>query len=161
MTPFQYKSTMKLLIIVLLTGLGSISHAAEKLLLSDFLNGIRHQLLSIENQAGDQSTPAIIKNVHVEMHVIAENDQQGKTAYYVLEGMVDKKDVVTQKISLDLELQHNTSRRGNSSAYKSYSTRKKDYTYGPGRYPPSGQHPYPPHRYMPDIYPVIMFDKDR
>ena len=156
------KSTMKLLIIVLLTGLSAISHAAEKLLLSDFLNGIRHQLLSIENQAADQSTPAIIKNVHVEMHVIAEKDQQGKTAYYVLEGMVDKKDVVTQKISLDLALQRSTSRRGNNSAYKSYSTRKKDYyTYGPDRYPPSGQHPYPPNRYTPDIYPVIMFDKDR
>jgi hypothetical protein len=152
---------MKLLIIVLLTGLSTISHAAEKLLLSDFLNGIRHQLLSIENQAADLSTTANIKNVHVEMHVIAEKDQQGKTAYYVLEGMVDKKDVVTQKISLDLALQRSTSRRGNNSAYRSYSTRKKDYTYGPDRYPPSGQHPYPPNRYMPDIYPVIMFDKDR
>ena len=152
---------MKLSIIVLLTGLSTISHAAEKILLSDFLNGIRHQLLSIENQAGDQSTPAIIKNVHVEMHVIAEKNQQGKTAYYVLEGMVDKKDVVTQKISLDLELQHSASRRSNDSAYKSYSTRKKDYTYGPDRYRPSGQYPYHPNPYMPDIYPVIMLDKER
>ena len=152
---------MKLFIIVLLTGLSTISHAAEKILLSDFLNGIRHQLLSIENQAGDQSTSAIIKNVHVDMHVIAEKDQHGKTAYYVLEGMVDNKDVVTQKISLDLELQHGTSRRGNDSAYKSYSTRKRDYTYGPDRYRPSGQYPYHPNQYMPNIYPVITFDKER
>lgn len=152
---------MKISIIVLLTGLSTISHAAEKILLTDFLDGIRHQLLSMENQAGGQSTPAIIKNVHVEMHVIAEKNQQGNTAYYVLEGMVDKKDVVTQKISLDLALQHSTSRRGNDGAYKSYSTRKKDYTYGPDRYRPSGQYPYPPDPYMPDIYPVIMFDKER
>ena len=89
---------MKLAIIVLLTGLSTISHAAEKILLTDFLNGIRHQLLGMENRAGDQSTRTIIKNVHVEMHVIAEKNQQGKTAYYVLEGMVDKKDVVTQRI---------------------------------------------------------------
>jgi hypothetical protein len=152
---------MKLAIIVLLTGLSTISHAAEKILLTDFLNGIRHQLLGMENRAGDQSTRTIIKNVHVEMHVIAEKNQQGKTAYYVLEGMVDKKDVVTQKLSLDLELQHSTSRRGHDSAYKSYSTRKKDYTYGPDRYRSSGQYPYPPDPYMPDIYPVIMFDKER
>ncbi len=152
---------MKLSIIVLLTALSTISHAAEKIQLSDFLNGIRHQLLSLENQAGDQSRPAIIKNVHVEMHVIAEKNQQGKTAYYVLEGMVDKKDVVTQRITLDLELQHSTSRRGNDSAYKSYSTRKKDYTYGPDRNRPSGQYPYHPNQTMPDIYPVIMFDKER
>jgi hypothetical protein len=152
---------MKLAIIVLLTGLSTISHAAEKILLSDFLNGIRHQLLSIENQAGDQSTRTIIKNVHVEMHVIAEKNQQGETAYYVLEGIVDNKDVVTQRISLDLEFRNSTSRRGNDSAYKSYSTRKKDYTYGPDRYRSSGHYPYHPDPYMPDIYPVIMFDKER
>lgn len=152
---------MKLFIIVLLTGLSTISHAAEKLLLSDFLNGIRQQLHSIEHQTGNRLAPAMIKNVHVEMHVIAEKDQHGNTAYYVLEGTVDKKEVVTQKISLDLELQHSASRRGNDSAYKSYSTRKKDYTYGPGRYRPSGQFPYNPNQYMPDIYPVILFDKER
>jgi len=152
---------MKLSIIVLLTGLSTTSHATEKILLSDFLNGIRHQLLSIENQAGDQSMPAIIKNVHVDMHVIAEKDQAGNTAYYVLEGMVDSKDVVTQKLSLDLEIQHSTSRRGNDSAYKSYSTRKKDYTYRPDMYRQPGQYPYHPNQYMPNIYPVITFDKER
>jgi len=146
---------------LLLIVLSSISHAAEKLPLADFLDGIRHQLHSLENPGGDRSAPALIKNIHIDLHVIAEKDKDGNTAYYVLEGMVDKKDVVTQKLSLDLELQQSASSKGNNTGYRSYSTRKRDYTYGSDRYRQSGQYPYHPNRYMPDIYPVILYDKER
>jgi len=152
---------MKFSIIFLLTVLSSILHAAEKIPLADFLIGIRHQLHSIENSDGDKTVPALIKNVHVEMHVIVEKGQDGNTAYYVLEGMVENKDLVTQKLSLDLDLQHNASRKDNNKGYRSYTTRRKDYTYGPDSYPQSGQYPYHPNQYLPDIYPVIMFDKER
>jgi len=140
--------------------LSSISHAAEKIPLADFLSGIRHQLHSIENPGANQSAPAMIKNVHIDLHVIAEKDKDGNTAFYVLEGMVDKKDLVTQKLSLDLELRHTASSKGNDEAYRSYSTRRRDYTYGPDRYRQSGQYPYHPNQYMPDIYPVITLDKE-
>ena len=154
-------TAMKFSIIFLLTALSLISHAAEKIPLADFLNGIRHQLHSIENSGGNQSMPAMIKNVHIDMHVIAEKDKDGNTAYYVLEGMVDNKGLVTQKLSLDLDLQHNASRIGNNKGYRSYSTRKRDYTYGPDMYRQPGQYPYHPNQYMPDIYPVITLDKAR
>ena len=152
---------MRSSIIFLLTVLNSISHAAEKIPLTDFLSGIRHQLHSIEQIDNAQTAPAIIKNVHIDLHVIAEKDGDGSIKYYVLEGMVDNKDLVTQKISLDLELKYNASGKDNDTGYRSYSTRKKDYSYGPGSYRQSGRYPYHPNHYMPDIYPVIPFDQER
>jgi len=151
---------MRLSIFFLLAVLSSTLHAADKIPLTEFLNGIRHQLHSIENPRSEQSAPVIIKNVHVEMHVIAEKDRDGNTAYYVIEGMADEKDLVTQKLSLNLELQHKASMMGNDSRRRSYSTRTKDHTYGPETYRQSGRHPYHPNRYMPDIYPVITLDKE-
>jgi hypothetical protein len=141
--------------------MGATVHAADKLPLVDFLRDVRHQLHSIEQQSDDRSLPVMIKNVHVEMHVVAEKDQQGKTSYYVLEGMQDKKNIITQKISFDLELQHNISATRHDTRYKSYSTRKKDYIYGPDNYRPAREYPYRPEQHMPDIYPVILYDKER
>jgi len=151
--------------IILLMSLSSISNAAEKLPLADFLQellqDIRHQLHSIEQQSGDQSAPAIIKNVHVEMQVIAEKDQAGNIAYYVLAGKVDEQAVVTQKLSFDLELQHNAAVKSSDTGYRTYSTRNRDYTYRPDGYRPSTQYPYHPDQYMPNIHPVILYDKQR
>ena len=145
---------------MLLTVLSPISNAAEKLPLTDFVEGIRHQLHSIQQSGRDQSVPAMIKNVHVELHVITEKDQDGKTAYYVIEGMVEKKDLVTQKLSFDLELQAYAAVKDDDRAYRSYSTRRKDYRYGTKRFRPPRQYPNRPDQYMPDIYPVILFNKD-
>lgn len=150
---------MKFSIIFLLIVLSSVLHAAERIPLADYLKGIHHQLHSIENPGSDQPMTAMIKNVHIDMHVVAEKDKDGKTAYYVLEGMVDSKGLVTQKISLDLELQHNAFWKGKGKGYRSYSTRKKDYSYGRDMYRQPGQSSYHPNQYMPNIYPVITFDK--
>ncbi len=152
---------MRLSVIILLTVLSTPSHAVEKLSLTEFLRDLRQQLYNIEQQAGDQSGSAIIKNIHVEMNVIAEKDQQGNTVFYVLKGMVDKKDVNTQRISFDLELQGNIAASSNTSGYRTYSTRKQDYIYRPDRYPSPRPYPYPPNQYTPDIYPVILYNNER
>jgi hypothetical protein len=93
--------------------------------------------------------------------VIAEKDQQGKTLYYVLEGMQDKKDFITQKLSFDLELQHGYSAVNNDKRYRTYTTRKKDYPYGPNNYRPARPYPYRPEHYMPDVYPIILYNKEQ
>lgn len=147
---------MRLIFILLLTGLSTVSLAAEKLPLADFLQAIRHQLYDIQRQTGAQSAPALITNVHVEVQVIAEKDQTGNTAYYVLEGMLENKDIVTQKLSFDLELANNATVKARETGYRSYSTRRKEYPYAADRYRQSRQYPYHPDQYMPDIYPIIM-----
>ena len=151
---------MKFPIIILLTVLSPVLHAAEKIPLADYLGGIRQQLHSIEEPGSDQPVAAMIKNVHIDMHVVAERDKDGNTAYYVLEGMVDSKGLVTQKLSLDLEFQHDVYSRGYDRGYRSYSTRMKDYTHAADMYRQSGQYPYYPNQYMPRIYPVITLDKE-
>lgn len=152
---------MRLYAIILLSALSTVSRAAGKLPLTDYLRDLRQQLQDIEQQAGDRSASAIIKNIHVEMHVIAEKDQQGNTVFYVLEGTVDKKDINTQRISFDLELQGNIATSSNNTGFRTYSTRKQNYTYGPHRYPFSRQYPYHPDQYAPDIYPVILYNNER
>lgn len=158
---YKHLQAMRLSSIILLTSVSTSVHAADKLPLGDFLRDIRQQLHSIAQPTDDQPMPVTIKNVHVEMHVVAEKDQQGKTSYYVLEGVQDMKNVITQKISVDLELQHNNAVMRHDMRYSSYSTRKKDYIYGPDNYRPARQYPYRPEQYMPDIYPVILYNKER
>lgn len=150
---------MRFPVIILLTVLNPALHAAEKIPLTEFLNGIRHQLYSIDNPGIDSSSSMIIKNVHIDMQVIAEKDEDGNTAYYVLEGMADDNKFVTQTLSLDLELQHHASMMSNHSKRRTYSTRTKDDTYRPDAYQQPAQYPCPPAPYMPDIYPLIMLDK--
>jgi len=147
--------------IILLMSLSSVSSAAEKLSLAEFLQDIRHQLSSIEQQAFDKTARSMIKRVHVEVHVIAEKDPAGNTAYYVPAGVVDKQNVVTQKLSFDLELQQSVAVTGSNMGYRSYSTRSRGGTYRPDRYRPPRSYPYHPDQYMPDIHPVILFDKKR
>jgi hypothetical protein len=136
-------------------------HAADNLPLTEFLRDLRYQLQTIEQPSDDQSVPIMIKNVHVEMHVIADKDEQGKTAYYVVEGLPEKNDVVTQKISFDLELHANVDSSDRGWRYRTYSTRRNDNAYRQQVYGPGRQYPYPPEHYMPSIYPVILYDKER
>lgn len=152
---------MKLSVIFLLICTSTIVHAADKLPLGDFLRDVRNQLRNIGQQTDDGSMPVIIKNIHVDMHVIAEKNQQGQTLYYVLEGMQDKSNVITQKISFDLELRHDYSAANNDKRYRTYSTRKKDYRYGPDNYRPARPYPYRPEHYLPDLYPVILYGKEQ
>ena len=146
---------------ILLICMGTRIQAAEKLPVEEFLHDVRHQLRSIEQQTDDRSMPALVRRVHVEMHVIAEKDQQGKTAYYVLQGIQDRRNVITQKLSFDIELRHPVPAADNDKRYRSYSTRRKEYVYGPDSYRPSRQYPYRPDYYMPDIYPVILYNNEQ
>jgi hypothetical protein len=146
---------------ILYIGTSAAVEAAEKLPLMDFLRDVRHQLLSFEQQSGEHSVPAMIKNVHVEMHVIVDKDDQGRTAYYVMEGLPDKNDVVTQKISFDLELHTNVDSTRQGKRQRMYSTRRGDNAYRQRGYDSGRQHHYPPEYYMPDIHPVILYDRER
>ena len=141
--------------------LSPISVAAEKIPLNTFLNDLRYQLYA--GARGDSQEPlqTVVKNVHVEINVVVEKDPQGRPVYYVLDGVIDRKDVVTQKISFDMVLQNKSSANTGHSGSRVYSTRRREVPYGAGRYPPSGQYPAYPGPYMPDIYPVILFDRHR
>ena len=147
-------------LILLITSGGAIQ-AAETLPLTDFLRDLRDQLLSLEQQTGEHPVPAVIKNVHVEMHVIAETDEQGRTAYFVLTGLPEKKEVVTQKLSFDLELHSNAGSTRQGKRYRRYSTRPNDNAYRQREYGSGRHRHYPPEHYMPDIYPVILYGKER
>jgi len=136
-------------------------HAADKLPLKEFLRDLRYQLQTIEQPSDDPSVPVVIKNVHVEMHVIADKDEQGKTAYYVVEGLPEKNDVVTQKLSFDLELHDDVDSTRQGKRYRTYSTRGDDNAYRQRGYGTGRPYRYPPEYYMPDIYPVILYDKER
>ena len=148
-------------IMIPLFGSSAAAGAAEKLPLMEFLHDVREQLLSFEQQSGDYPVPAMIKNVHVEMHVIADKDERGRTTYYVIEGLPDKNDVVTQKISFDLELEGRFDSSRLSKRYRRYSTRTNENASPQRRYDSGRPHYYPPEYYMPDIYPVILYDKNR
>ena len=148
-------------IIIFLIGRGAAVGATEKLPLMDFLHDVRDQLLSFEQQSGVYPVPAMIKNVHVEMHVIADKDEQGRTAYYVIEGLPEKNDVVTQKISFDLELDRSLDSSRLGKRYRRYSTRTNENAYRQRGYGSGRPQHYPPEHYMPDIYPVILYDKNR
>ncbi len=150
---------MKSSVYILLITLSPAPVAAEKIPLKAFLSDMRYQLYAMTQADNQQAAQAAIKNIHVEMNVVVEKDPQGRPVYYVLDGIVDKKDVVTQTISFDMELKHNATAKTGDSGRRVYSTRKRDYPYGPDRYPPPSQYPAYPGRYMPDIYPVILFDK--
>lgn len=152
---------MRASITFLLIIYGTISYAADKLPLSDFLNDIRQQLYSIEKAGNKDPSPMIIKNIHVEMNVIAEKDQQGKTIFYVIEGMANKKDLITQKLSFDVEIPTQVSADLDSNRRRTYSTRNRLNQYDAGRYRPYRRHPEPYYndRYYPDISPVILFNK--
>jgi len=152
---------MRVTTIVLLIGLTTAVQAADKLPMMDFLRDVRQQLLSFEQQSGEYPVPAMIKNVHVEMHVIADKDEQGRTAYYVVEGLPEKNDVVTQKISFDLELHTNIGTTHQGKRYRTYSTRSNNNAYRPRGYESGQPYTYPPEHYMPDIYPVILYDRHR
>lgn len=152
---------MKSTIIILLTVWSSFSYAAEKLTLADFMKDIRRQLIILETQGDDQSAQLTIKNIHVEMNVIAEKTPDGNTEFYVIEGMVDNKNVVTQKLSFDVELTTNASSQRVNKRYKSYSTQKNYYDPRYNRSLPGRSRPYYNHQYMPDIHPVILFNEGR
>ena len=149
---------MRLILTLLLTCLNTTVLGAEKILVADFLRDIRDQFHRIQVRDDNHPEPAFIRNVHVEMHVIAEKDDNGKTAYYVLEGQVDSKDVITQKLSFDLELLPAQSMKNRDPRHRSYSTRPRDYSYGPDSYR-QRQYPYYPDQYMPEVNPVILFNK--
>ena len=137
--------------------LGFGVHAAERIPLDVFLNDIRAQLYRVAEQGDQEPVRAVISSVHVEMNVVVEKDRQGRPRYFVLDGVLENKDVVTQRISFDMELLPNASARSGHSGSRVYSTRRSDRPLGPGRYLPPVQHP-PPGQYRPGIYPVIVFD---
>lgn len=153
---------MRASITLLLIIYGTISYAADKLPLSDFMNDIRQQLFSIEQAGNNAPSPMIIKNIHVEMNVIAEKDPQGKTIFYVIEGMANKKDLITQKLSFDVEIPMQVSADFDHSKRRTYSTRSRLNQYDADRYRPYRRHPEPYYngRYYPDISPVILFNKE-
>lgn len=152
---------MRVTTIVLLIGLNTAVQAADKLPMMDFLRDVRQQLLGFEQQSGEYPATAMIKNVHVEMHVIADKDEQGRTAYYVVEGLPENKDVVTQKIFFDLELHTNIDSTRQGKRYRTYSTRRHDNAHRQRGYESGRPYTYPPEHYMPDIYPVILYDRHR
>ena len=144
-----------MLVLVLFHGIG---YAAGKIPLDTFLRDIHKSLYSIGRQDTEGSLRPVISNIHVEMHVIVEQDKQGNARYYVLDGIVDDSNVVTQKIAFDLELPQQSVETGRKPAGRRYSTRRRDTGYGSSGYKRYRRYPYPEH-YMPDIYPVILFDK--
>ena len=152
---------MRSTIIILLTVWSSFSYADEKLTLADFMKDIRHQFVILEAQGDDQPTQLTIKNIHVEMNVIAEKTPDGNTEFYVIEGMVDKKNIVTQKLSFDVELTTNASSQHANKGYKSYSTPQPYYDPRYNRSLPGRSGPYYNHQYMPDIHPVILLNEGR
>ncbi len=154
---------MRASITVLLVAFGTISHAADKILLSDFLDDIRHQLYNIGNAGNERPVPMTVKSIHVEMNVIAEKDQQGNTVFYVIEGMANKKDLITQKLSFDVEIPTDAAAGLNQHGNRTYSTRSLFYQYGTDRYRPYRRRhdPYYNDRYFPDISPVILYNQKR
>ena len=146
---------MRSTVFVLSAILGFGVHAAEKIPLDVFLNDIRTQLYMIAEPGDQERVQAGTSNIHVQMNVVVEKDRQGRPRYFVLDGVLANKDVVTQRISFDMELLRNASTGSGHSGSRLYSTRRGDYPHGAGRYPPSAQYP-PPGQYMPDIYPVIL-----
>jgi hypothetical protein len=152
---------MRVTTLILLVGLSTAVQATDKLPMMEFLHDVHQQLISFEQQSGEHPVPAMIKNVHVEMHVITDKDEQGRTAYYVVEGLPEKNDVVTQKISFDLELHTTIDSTRQGKRYRTYSTRTNDNAYRQRGYESGRPYRYPPEHYMPDIYPVILYDKNR
>lgn len=150
---------MRAFIYTLLITLSPVSVAAEKIPLNTFLNDLHYQLYATTRVGSQEPLQTVVKNIHVEMNVVVEKDPQGRPVYYVLDGLNDKNDLVTQKISFDMELQNKSSANTGHSGSRVYSTRRREDPYGAGRYPPAGQYPAYPGPYMPDIYPVILFDK--
>jgi len=132
-------------------------HAADKLPLSEFLQGLHQQLQTFQQPSDERFAAPMIRHVHVDLHVIAEKDAQNNTIYYVLEGVVDRNNIVTQKISFDITLSPNESSAGLADGYRTYSTRRRGSTHERDMRRPRGYYRYPPGR-MLDIYPVIIYD---
>ena len=152
---------MRAIACLLLVFLNAESIAAEKIPLNIFLGDIRDQLYALEQPDNRDPTPVAIRNVRVELNVVVEKDAQGRPRYYVLDGIIDNNNVVTQKISFDMALQHKPAAGFERQGRRVYSTRRREDRYTDDRYNPAG--PYPPYRgyYMPDIHPVILFGKDQ
>ena len=146
---------------LLLTCLNTASHAADKIPIADFLRDIRNQFRSMQLQQEGSPAPVIVSNFHVEMNVIADRDENGNVAYFVLEGQAGAGEVVTQKLSFDLEFLQPPTMQTGQARYRSYSTRRRQHTDAPDRYSREYPYPYHPGQYMPEINPVILFDRGR
>ena len=146
---------MRSSVLILLASLGGSVTGAEKTPLNIFLNDIRVQLYSMAQVDEQDPLQVVVSNIHVEMNVVVEKDQRGRPSYFVLDGVRSNQGVVTQRISFDMELQPNR------SGSRFYSTRRRDNPPDSDRHTPHIQSPYPPGPYMPDIYPVILYDRHR
>lgn len=157
----QVNDAMKFAVCILLLVQSAAVVAAEKIPLNAFLADLRDRLHAIDRMDSREQGRAVISNIHVEMNVVAETDQQGQVQYFVLDGLIDKNDVVTQKISFDMQLYPDGSVAADRPDGRVYSTRKRDHRYGPNRSRPAD--PYLPYRghYMPDIYPLILMNDNR
>ena len=140
--------------------LGAESYAAEKIPLDIFLSDIRNQLHAIGQPDEQDPRRAVIRNIHLELNVIIEKDARGRPRYYVLDGIMDDGDVVTQKIAFDMELHQDSSARTVPQENRAYSTRRRNHRPGGDGYFPAGPYPPYPGYYLPEIYPVIQFDTD-
>lgn len=149
---------MRSSVLFLLMLIHGITHAADKIPLETFLSDIHNSLYSVGRQDSNQSVRPIIKNVHVEVRVVVEKDAEGNALYYVFDGPIDNENVVTHKIAFDMELPNQSAVIGNKPAARVYSTRRRVNRYGEGRNEYPTRYPYP-ERYMPDIYPLILFDE--
>ena len=145
-------------VVVLLAIQSATAVAAEKIPLNTFLMDMRNQLYAIAQTNDQGPVRAVIGNIHVEMNVVAEKDAQGRIRYFVVDGLVDQSNVVTQKISFDMQLQPDTSAADRPGS-RAYSTRRRGDRYRPDRYYPATQYPPYPGHYVPDIYPLILMDK--
>ena len=126
--------------------------AAEKIPLPVFLADLRDHLYDMASVNPGQTARPVISNIHVELNLVVEKDAQGRTQYFVLDGVTEQRDVVTQKLSFDMALQPGLPGQENQRPGRVYSTRRREQAPQPGWHPPY---------YMPDIYPVIPLDKHR
>ena len=149
------KYTFNLPFVSLLLLLSTNTTAAEKIPLPVFLADLRDHLYGMASVNPEQTVRTVISNIHVELNVVVEKDAQGRTQYFVLDGVTAQDDLVTQKLSFDMALQPERPAQAGQPTGRVYSTRRRQQPPQPGGYPP-----YPPH-HMPDIYPVILFDKHR
>ena len=152
---------MRLPACIVLALLSTPSVAAEKIPLTIFLNEIRDRLYTMDQPDGREPRQIAIRNIRVELNVIVDKDAQGRYQYYVLDGIMDNKDVVTQRISFDMELRRDAPVAAERKKGRVYSTRGRGGRYGDNKYYPPNRYPPYPGDYMPGIYPVIVFDEDR
>ncbi len=152
---------MRVPVCFFLAFLSTPSVAAEKIPFDIFLNDIRDRLYAMDQPDPSEPRGIAIRNVRVELNVIVDKDTQGRYQYYVLDGIMGNKDVVTQRISFNMELRPDEPVAAERKKGRVYSTRRHGERYGDSRYYPPGGYPPYPGDYMPGIYPVIVFDEDR